>query len=123
MDDRRAELDERETDLDQRCSEPDERDKALTATEKEIEENTIPGSGIYLVGDDIKPGTYRSEGSRCYWARLSGTSGELEHIIANENVGVPPISPLPPPTLPLKPHVAENGRCSNRYISLQPLGS
>ncbi|MFD6814528.1 hypothetical protein [Enteractinococcus coprophilus] len=93
LDQRSSELDERSSDLEGReeelqtlASELDERDEALTATEQEIEENTIPGSGIYLIGEDIKPGTYRSDGSRCYWARLSGTSGEFEHIIANDNV-------------------------------------
>lgn len=100
MGDRRAELDQREEEMDQRGSELDERDEELqslateleerdeelTTAEHEIEENTIPGSGVYLVGEDIKPGTYRSDGSQCYWARLSGTSGEFEHIIANDNV-------------------------------------
>lgn len=107
MDDRRAELDDLEAELEQRsseldersdeldtraaelqtlASELDERDEALTATETQIEENTIPGSGIYLVGEDIKPGTYRSNGSDCYWARLSGTSGESNEIITNNVV-------------------------------------
>ncbi|WP_405739819.1 hypothetical protein OG885_38055 [Streptomyces sp. NBC_00028] len=50
----------------------------------------IPGDGTYVVGSDIKPGTYRSDGPQggqttsCYWARLSGTSGEAKDIIANE---------------------------------------
>jgi hypothetical protein len=44
------------------------------------------GNGTYTVGQDIDPGTYRSEGSSmCYWARLSGFSGELDDIIANGN--------------------------------------
>src|SRR5699024_6837476 len=45
---------------------------------------TIDGDGTYLVGADIEPGTYRSAGTdTCYWARLSGTSGNFEEIIAN----------------------------------------
>lgn len=50
----------------------------------------IPGDGTYVVGKDIEPGTYRTEGPQggiitdCYWARLSGTSGEPDDIIANE---------------------------------------
>ncbi|MFD9444196.1 hypothetical protein ACFWBR_37915 [Streptomyces sp. NPDC060006] len=50
----------------------------------------IPGDGTYVVGSDIKPGTYRSEGPQgglapsCYWARLSSTSGEAKDIIAND---------------------------------------
>jgi hypothetical protein len=48
------------------------------------------GPGLYLVGRDIKPGTYRGEAgsdvlSSCYWARLSGLSGDFGHLIANDN--------------------------------------
>jgi hypothetical protein len=47
------------------------------------------GDGIYRVGKDIDPGTYRaSGGSNCYWARLSGFSGNLGQIIAN-GIGSP----------------------------------
>lgn len=44
--------------------------------------------GVYLVGTDIKPGTYRNgpEGD-CYWARLRNTNGDLDSIIANNNGG------------------------------------
>ena len=45
----------------------------------------VPGDGVSLVGVDITPGTYRATGDRCYWARLSGTSGEFSDIIANSN--------------------------------------
>ncbi|MDV9176507.1 hypothetical protein R6V09_41075 [Streptomyces sp. W16] len=51
----------------------------------------IPGDGTYVVGKDIKPGTYRTSGpqgglvTNCYWARLSSTSGDLRDIIANGN--------------------------------------
>lgn len=42
--------------------------------------------GTHLVGSDIQPGTYRNDGtSSCYWARLSGTGGTVEDIIANDN--------------------------------------
>lgn len=45
----------------------------------------IPGEGTYLVGYDIAPGTYVSYNSDwCYWARLSGTSGDFDEIIAND---------------------------------------
>ena len=44
--------------------------------------------GIYLVGTDIKPGQYKSgPGDGCYWARLSGTSGDFGDIITNHNGG------------------------------------
>ena len=46
--------------------------------------------GTYLVGRDISPGTYRGEAGvgvmdSCYWARLSGVSGEFSDLIANDN--------------------------------------
>lgn len=44
--------------------------------------------GTYIVGFDIAPGTWRSEGPAadgyCYWERLSGFSGDFEEIIAND---------------------------------------
>jgi len=41
--------------------------------------------GIYLVGEDIKPGTYRGTvtSDMGYWARLRNTDGGLDSIIAN----------------------------------------
>jgi hypothetical protein len=45
-----------------------------------------PGDGLFLVGVDVRPGTYRNAGGEnCYWARLRSTSGELGAIIANDN--------------------------------------
>ena len=46
--------------------------------------------GTYLVRRDISPGTYRGEAGTdvldsCYWARLSGVSGEFSDLIANDN--------------------------------------
>lgn len=48
----------------------------------------IPGSGFgdgtYVVGQNVQPGTYRSSAiGTCYWARLSGFSGEIDDIIVN----------------------------------------
>lgn len=49
------------------------------------------GEGMYLVGDDIKPGRYKTAGPadtdfpNCYWARLKGTTGSLDDIAANGN--------------------------------------
>ncbi|MFF3604246.1 hypothetical protein [Streptomyces sp. NPDC002463] len=48
----------------------------------------IPGDGVFLVGKDIQPGTYRSDGkdnALCYWARLSDTTGEVGDTIASGN--------------------------------------
>ena len=48
------------------------------------------GPGMYLVGRDITPGTYRGKAgtdvlSSCYWARLSGLSEDFDDLIANDN--------------------------------------
>lgn len=54
---------------------------------------TMAGDGQYLVGEDIKPGTYKTAGTAsvvsCYWARLKNASGELSAIIANDNITGP----------------------------------
>jgi len=48
--------------------------------------------GIFIVGTDIAPGTYRnSGGGSCYFARLSGFGGTVDEIIANNNVSAPTI--------------------------------
>ena len=47
----------------------------------------ITDDGVYIVGTDIAPGTWRSEGDGgfgCYMARLAGFGGTLDEIIANE---------------------------------------
>lgn len=50
------------------------------------------GGGMYFVGTDIQPGTYRnSGGSTCYYARLSGFGGTTDEIIVNDNVSAPTI--------------------------------
>lgn len=80
-------LTEAESALEDREAEVAAREEAVGAVEAEIAANTIPGSGIYLVGVDIQPGTYRSvDNSGCYWARLSGLGGSLDEIRANANV-------------------------------------
>ena len=52
--------------------------------------------GVWRIGSDIKPGIYRTippEGAlgltNCYWARLSGLSGDFDDIISNENTDSP----------------------------------
>ena len=49
---------------------------------------TTFGSGQHLVGTDIAAGRYFSKPvDGCYWERLSGFSGNLADIIANESIG------------------------------------
>jgi hypothetical protein len=47
---------------------------------------TIPGNGVYFVGSDFAPGTYRSTGNKgfCYWERSRSADGASSSIIANE---------------------------------------
>jgi hypothetical protein len=48
----------------------------------------IAEDGTWLVGVDVKAGTYRSSNSGdCYWARLKNTNGDLDSILANGNGG------------------------------------
>ena len=49
----------------------------------------IPGDGVWLVGGEITPGTYRTvvpaTSFNCYFARLSGLGGSFTDIIQNDN--------------------------------------
>jgi hypothetical protein len=48
--------------------------------------------GMYFVGTDITPGTYKSGGQTgCYYARLAGFSGGISDIISNNNTDAPAI--------------------------------
>jgi hypothetical protein len=53
----------------------------------------FPGEGTYIVGVDISPGLWKSDGlGSCYWQRLSNFSGSLlGAIIANDNADGPTI--------------------------------
>lgn len=55
------------------------------------------GDGTYLVGKDIAPGKYKSEGgSTGYWARLKGFVGGIDGILANGNPEGPTIVTILP---------------------------
>lgn len=62
-------------------------------TKKPAAPAAIDGDGQYLVGEDIKAGTYKTAGPQdddfglgCYWARLKNASGEFDAIITNGNI-------------------------------------
>jgi membrane protein involved in colicin uptake len=63
----------------------------------EAARNTIGGSGIYEIGAEKNPGTYRTSGptpgrSSCYYAVLSSPTGSgIDNIIDNTNLGGPGI--------------------------------
>jgi hypothetical protein len=48
----------------------------------------VSGDGEYLVGQDMKPGTYKTKGpgnsSMCYWERAKDSSGDFNSIITND---------------------------------------
>ncbi|WP_433450854.1 hypothetical protein ACQPXS_20890 [Streptomyces sp. CA-142005] len=49
----------------------------------------IAGDGEYQVGSDVKPGTYRTNGNSddmCYWERAKDAKGEMDSLLANDNV-------------------------------------
>lgn len=51
---------------------------------------TVGGDGEYLVGKEMRAGTYRTGGPGesfgCYWERARNSSGEFDAIIANGNL-------------------------------------
>ncbi|MFI1442405.1 hypothetical protein [Streptomyces fructofermentans] len=65
------------------------KDKSATKADTPRKKAALAGDGDFQVGTDIKPGTYRTTGntdSLCYWERAKDASGEMDSIIANDNV-------------------------------------
>ncbi|MFD3314683.1 hypothetical protein [Streptomyces sp. NPDC058694] len=53
------------------------------------EKVAFQGDGDFEVGTDVKPDTYRTTGNTgglCYWERAKDASGEMDSILANDNV-------------------------------------
>ncbi|MEU6374188.1 hypothetical protein [Streptomyces sp. NPDC046909] len=67
-----------------------EKDSAGASEEKAEEKKVaFEGDGEFQVGSDIKPGTYRTTGNddgMCYWERAKDASGEMDSLLANDNV-------------------------------------
>lgn len=86
-DGRETQLDTRESELDRREEALKEREAAVTATEQRQAANQV-GDGVWTVGVDIEPGTYRTTaavGGTCYWGIYrTGTNGD--DIIQNDIV-------------------------------------
>lgn len=58
---------------------------------------SFAGTGTFLVGRDIQPGTYRAPAQAgCYWERDKDTSGTLDSIIANDNADGPVVVTIAP---------------------------
>ncbi|KOU55172.1 hypothetical protein ADK57_45490 [Streptomyces sp. MMG1533] len=66
-------------------------EKAKDAGTTEVAEKKVAfsGDGDFEVGTDVKPGTYRTTGNSdgmCYWERAKDASGEMDSLLANDNV-------------------------------------
>jgi hypothetical protein len=63
------------------------------AAEGQLQASQISGDGVYVVGQDIKPGTYHTNGSGntgqtdCYFATLNST--DTSNIADNNNFDGP----------------------------------
>src|SRR3954466_5332428 len=76
-----ADLEAKEADLQSRL---DDLRKQLGQARTAIAKGTFGGTGTFVVGQDIEPGTYRAAASQgCYWARLK--SLDTNDIIDNQN--------------------------------------
>ena len=69
--------------------------KTLQQELGEVQASSIDADGTYIVGQDVKPGTYHTNGSGnvgandCYYAMLSSTNGSIYSIISNNNFDGP----------------------------------
>lgn len=91
------EEDQGEDDEEEEEAEPAEEEAADEGADAEQESapETV-ANGVHRVGEDIEPGTYTTDGPdaddlfpSCYYARLSGVSGEFDDIISNNNIEGP----------------------------------
>ncbi|WP_105973355.1 hypothetical protein [Streptomyces geranii] len=69
----------------------DSADSADGSDGSEVAEKVVAveGDGDFQVGSDVKPGTYRTSGNTddlCYWERAKDASGEIDSLLANDNV-------------------------------------
>ncbi|MEU4391612.1 hypothetical protein [Kribbella sp. NPDC023855] len=57
----------------------------------------VKGDGTWLIGKEIKRGTYRSEGGEwCFWERLRDLSGEPEGVMSKGFVNGPQVVAIGP---------------------------
>lgn len=65
-----------------RANELDARAAKIKAAETTIKQNTIE-DGIWQIGVDFDPGTYRSTAQDCYWEILSSPDGSFNSLQSN----------------------------------------
>jgi hypothetical protein len=74
-------LEDRVAELESKLA--DARDEAQEAAPPKPGPKRIITDGLWKVGEEVAPGAHRSSGGgSCYWARLSGFSGDLDDILA-----------------------------------------
>lgn len=57
----------------------------------------VPGDGTWLVGREVKRGTYRAEGGEwCFWERLRNLSGEDNGVMSKGFVNGPQVVAMGP---------------------------
>lgn len=80
----------REKALESREADLEFRESMVEDAEEDAEDNTFD-DGVYEVGSDIKPGTYKTTGSgeSCYYAKLR--SPDTTDIISNNNTEGPAV--------------------------------
>jgi hypothetical protein len=78
------------------------------------------GDGTHIVGADIQPGTYRTRSASpgCYYARLSGFTGSMDDVLANENTDAPAVVTILPGDKGFK-----SSRCGNWTKDLSAITS
>ena len=58
-------------------------------TTEPVADSTM-GEGTYQIGVDAKPGRYKTQvpqdSANCYWQRTKNDSGDMDSIIANDNL-------------------------------------
>jgi hypothetical protein len=94
LDTRAADIDARAAQLASDTTALDARDVAVSAKEAAKKASTF-GDGVYEVGVDIQPGTYATDGGRCYWEKSTGGDG-IGSILGNDNVSGPVVLMIEP---------------------------
>ncbi|MBB5641110.1 hypothetical protein [Cryobacterium roopkundense] len=55
----------------------DEREAAVKGAEDVVVASAFAGDGTFMVGTDVQPGQYRSEGGEsCYWSRMNAAGDD-----------------------------------------------
>jgi outer membrane murein-binding lipoprotein Lpp len=100
-----TQLEQQRAALDQRQRDLDARESKVNQAEQIAKKSTMSHDGVYLVGQEIEPGTWRTSGhSGCYWERLRGLSRELDDIVANENTDGPAVVTIATSDVAFKTH-------------------